>query len=177
MAGNAGHPFFGNQYVSSSVAYPGGYTYDWLPNPNITEVFTRSAKAATDSICNIPSSVATPQRAIKVIPKIPKSIKIGTGGKIAIITIITAGIGTGGYFLYKHIKKKHKLKEGALHAIKLENVGTCKHCGEPLSGSEYVTETDSESQVAYIICQKCGGQNCAWYPVDENDQAVGINKN
>jgi hypothetical protein len=173
MAGNTGHPFFGNQYVSSSVAYPGGYTYDWLPNSNITEVFTRSAKVATDSISNIPSNVATPQRAIKVIPKI-KSIKIGTGGKIAIITIITA-IGTGGYFLYKHIKKKHKLKEGALHAIKLENVGTCKHCGESLSGSEYVAETDSESQTAYIIFHKCGGQNCAWYSDDENDQTVGNN--
>lgn len=175
MAGNAGHPFFGNQYVSSNVAYPGGYTYDWLPNSNITEVFTRSAKVATDSLSNIPSSVATPPRAIKVIPKIPKSIKIGTGGKIAIITIIAAGISTGAYFLHKHTNKKRKLKEEALQSIELENVGSCKHCGESLNGSEYVAETDSESQTAYIICQKCGEQNCAWYPDDENDQTIGNN--
>ena len=119
MAGNAGHPFFGNKYVSSSVVYPGGYTYDWLPNTNISEVFTRSTKVTTDSISNIPLSVAAPQRSIKVIPKMSKSIKIGKGGKIAIITTIAAAAGTGAYFLYKHIDKKRKSKEEALQTIEL----------------------------------------------------------
>ena len=169
MAGNAGHPFFGNQYVSSNVAYPGGYTYDWLPNANISEVFTRSTKVATDSISNIPLSIAAPQRSIRVIPKVPKSIKI-KGGKIAIITTITAAVGTGAYFLYKHIDKKRKSKEKALQTIELENVGACKHCGNPLSGSEYVDENISDSHTAYIICMKCGEKNHAWYPDVEEDQ-------
>ena len=172
MAGNAGHPFFGNKYVSSSVVYPGGYTYDWLPNTNISEVFTRSTKVATDSISNIPLSVAAPQRSIKVIPKMPKSIKIGKGGKIAIITTIAAAAGTGAYFLYRHIDKKRKSKEEALQTIELENVGACKHCGNPLSGSEYVDENTSDSHTAYIICKKCGEKNYAWYTDGDDVQEL-----
>jgi len=170
MAGNAGHPFFGNQYVSSSAVYSGGYTYDWSPNANISEFFTRSTKVATDSIRNIPLSVVEPQRSIQFIPKMPKSIKIGKGGKIVIITTIVAAVGTGAYCLYRHIDTKRKSKEEALQAIELENVGACKHCGNPLSGSEYVDENISDLHTAYIICMKCGEKNFAWYSDVEEDR-------
>lgn len=63
----------------------------------------------------------------------------GNGATIAIVVVsAVAAIGTGVYFLYKHISKKRKSKEDAFQSIEIENVGTCKNCNEPLSGSEYV---------------------------------------
>lgn len=169
MAGNAGHPFFGNQYVSSS--YTGGYHYDWIPNSNVTEVFTRSAKKLSDNISSVPSIAAHHKSANKILPR---AYIIGESGKGAMIAVVVvsaiAAIGTGAYFLYKHINKKHKLKEEALQAIELENVGACKYCGEPLSGSEYVGKNTSNSDASYIICKQCGEKNYAWYADDENGQ-------
>ncbi|HEY9059180.1 MAG TPA: hypothetical protein VIO64_01570 [Pseudobacteroides sp.] len=170
MAGNAGHPFFGNQYVSSS--YTGGYHYDWIPNSNVTEVFTHSAKTVSDNIKSISSSAVLPQSAKKILPRASKCVKSGKGAMIAVVVVsVVATIGTGAYFLYRHINKKHKSEE-AFQAIELENVGTCKKCNEPLSGAEYVDENTSDSHTAYIICKKCGEKNYAWYPDDENSQKL-----
>src|SRR5665647_891586 len=163
MAGNAGHPFFGNQYVSRS--YTGGYHYNWIPNSNVTEVFTRSAKTVSDNISSISSSAALPQSANKILPRASKIGKSGKGIMIAVVVVsAVAAIGTGAYFLYKHTNKKRKSKKEALQTMELENVGACKHCGNPLSGSEYVDENTSDSHTAYIVCKKCGEKNYAWYP-------------
>lgn len=171
MAGNLGHPFFGNQHVISD--YAGGYRYDWIPNSNVTEVSNLSAITVSDNIKSHSSSAALPQSVNKILPK---ASKIEMNGKGTIITAVVvsavAAIGTGAYFLYKHISKKRKSKEEAFQTIELENVGTCKHCGDPLSSSEYVDENTSDSHTAYIICKKCGEKNFAWYPESEDVQEL-----
>ena len=169
MAGNEGHPFFGNQYARS--CYTGGYQYDWKPNSSVTDVFKQSAKSVSDSIKSVSSITALPQSENKILPRVSKSGNDGKGAifAVVIVSVITA-IGTGAYFLCKHINKNRKSKEEAFQSIKLENVGTCKHCGEPLCGSEYVDENTSALHTAYIICTKCNEKNYAWYPHDENAQ-------
>lgn len=88
--------------------------------------------------------------------------------------VIALGIGiataVGGYLTYRYISKKAKAKKEALQTIELSNVGTCTHCGEPLSESTYVPESEANGYKACIICNKCGEKNFAWYP-DDNDSS------
>lgn len=179
MAGNVGHPFFGNQYVSSN--YTGGYHYDWTPNSNVTEVSNLSVRTVSDNTKNISSNAALlqrsnaalPQSANKILTRSPKIEANGNGAMIAIVVVsAVAAIGAGVYFLYKQISKKRKSKEEAFQSIELENVGTCKNCNEPLSGSEYVDENTSDSHTAYIICKKCGEKNYAWYTDGDDVQEL-----
>lgn len=95
-----------------------------------------------------------------------------TSGVDIVVVSAVAAIGTGVYFLYKQISKKRKSKEVAFQSIKLENVGTCKNCSEPLIGSEYVDENTSDSHTAYIICKKCGEKNYAWYTDGDDVQEL-----
>lgn len=171
MAGNVGHPFFGNQYVSSN--YTGGYHYDWTPNSNVTEVSTLSVRTVSDNTQILSSNAALPQSSNKILTRSPKIEVNGNGATIAIVVVsAVAAIGTGVYFLYKHISKKRKSKEDAFQSIEIENVGTCKNCNEPLSGSEYVDENTSDSHTAYIICKKCGEKNYAWYTDGDDVQEL-----
>ena len=66
MAGNVGHPFFGNQYANSS--YTGGYHYDWKPNLKVSEGISNLSKTAIDSKTNISLSAAFPQNTNKILP-------------------------------------------------------------------------------------------------------------
>lgn len=171
MAGNVGHPFFGNQYVSSY--YTGGYHYDWTPNSNVTEVSNLSVRTVSDNTKILSSNAALPQSSNKILTRSPKIEVNGNGATIAIVVVsAVAAIGTGVYFLYKHISKKRKSKEDAFQSIEIENVGTCKNCNEPLSGSEYVDENTSDSHTAYIICKKCGEKNYAWYTDGDDVQEL-----
>ena len=171
MAGNVGHPFFGNQYVSSN--YTGGYHYDWTPNSNVTEVSNLSVRTVSDNTKILSSNAALPQSSNKILTRSPKIEVNGNGATIAIVVVsAVAAIGTGVYFLYKQISKKRKSKEEVFQSIKLENVGTCKNCSEPLIGSEYVDENTSDSHTAYIICKKCGEKNYAWYTDGDDVQEL-----
>jgi len=171
MAGNMGHPFYGNQYVSGN--YTGSYQYDWIPNSNVTKVFKQSAKTVSENINSVSSSAIQPQSANRILLSPPKIGKIKKDVIIAAVVVsAVAAIGTVTYFLYKHIKKKNKTREEEYQTIELENVGTCKHCGESLNGSEYVDENTSDSHTAYIVCKNCGEKNFAWYPDNVDDDVV-----
>lgn len=157
-----GHPFFGNQYTD------GGYiagTFKYAPEI-AKKVVDYSSTLISEDIDKATTKIATRQKAKNLILKEPNTKVISKNALIA------AGIGlvatVGGYFAYKHISKKTKAKKNALQSIDLSHVGTCIHCGEPLNGSIYVPENETNSQKAYIICKNCAGQNFAWYP-DEND--------
>lgn len=157
-----GHPFFGNQYTN------GGYiTGAFKYIPKIAEkVVEYSSKLVSDEIGKGAAKMVTRQKPKNLclngldIKGSNKTILIGVA-----IALATAG---GIYFAYKNISKRIKAKKDALQFIELSNVGTCMHCGEPLSGSIYVPESETNSYKACIICKKCGEKNIAWYP-DGND--------
>ena len=141
MAGNMGHPFFGNQYAGSS--YSGGYHYDWIPNSK---------------------SIALSQSVNGNLSKASKILEIGKSAmNVELVVSVVVATAINAYFQYKRINKEYKSKAEAFQTIEFENIGTCKHCSKPLSPSEYVDENTSDSHTAYIICRKCGEKNYAWY--------------
>jgi Zn finger protein HypA/HybF involved in hydrogenase expression len=157
-----GHPFFGNQYTD------GGYIADTFKYvPEIAEkVVDYSSTLISENIDKATTKIVTRQKPKNLILKEFNAKGINKNALIVVgIGLVTT---VGGYFAYKHISKKTKAKKDALQSIELSHVGTCILCGEPLNGSTYVPENEANSQKAYIVCQNCGEQNSAWYPV-END--------
>jgi len=147
MAGNAGHPFYGNQHTAGN--YAGGYKYEWLPNHKATEFIPRSTKPITNRVSSFSPN--------NVISQVFKATEKRNGGIITMAIAITAAVGTGAYFLSKHIHKKYKDKKEVIQADEL--AGTCTHCGELLNDSEYVSETESVSNEPYRICKNCKERN------------------
>ncbi|MHC1735749.1 MAG: hypothetical protein AB9921_08805 [Erysipelotrichaceae bacterium] len=168
MAGNVGHPFFGNQYTNGN--YPGNYHYNWSPNLIESEVMRQSTKILSSDTNAVEALNANTQSANKILPNSTKIQKIGKDTVTPIL--IVAGVfaaGVAAYFLYEHFKKKRNTDE-EYRIIDLDNVGMCKNCDEILDGSEYIDENSSDSNIAYIICKKCGEKNYAWYPEGEDDK-------
>lgn len=116
MAGNAGHPFFGNQYDKGG--YNGGYRYEWKPNSNVATGLKCPTKAASDNIASVSLSAVLPQTTNKILPV---ASKVGNQGKGAIIAIVVvslfAAIGTSVYYINKHSNGNRKLKEKGPQAI------------------------------------------------------------
>jgi len=147
MAG-ATHPFFGNQYTD------GGYIIGSFKFPEglKREVGEQLAKIA------VPSNIGkTPS--VRNSATLQSAVKTGTKSKWIIPTLIIAAIAAaGGYFAYRHFKKKG--------IVKIPNVGICEFCGEPLTGAELIPNDNNP----YIVCKKCGEKNFAKYLNDENSE-------
>lgn len=161
-----GHPFFGNQYTD------GGYMADTFKYvPKIAEkVVDYSSKLISDKIGKVITKIGTKQKPENLILKALNTKGFNKNTLIVVGFSVVAAVTVTGYFAYKHISKKNKVRKDYLQSIKLSHVGTCIHCGEPLDGSTYVPKSEANSQKDYIICKNCGEQNFAWYP-DENDSS------
>ena len=155
MAG-ATHPFFGNQYTN------GGYTIGSFKFPEglTREVGEQLAKIAVPD--TVPTNLGT-------IPSVRNSaplesvVKTGAKSKWIIPTLIIAAIAaTGGYFAYRHFKKKG--------IVKIPNVGICEFCGEPLSGAKLIPNDNNP----HIVCKKCGEKNFAKYSSNENSENLNV---
>lgn len=147
MAG-ATHPFFGNQYTN------GGYIIGSFKFPEglTREVGEQLAKIAVPlNIGTIPS--------VRNSAPLESVVKTGAKSKWIIPTLIIAAIAAaGGYFAYRHFKKKG--------IVKIPNVGICEFCGEPLTGAKLIPNDNNP----YIICKKCGEKNFAKYSSNENSE-------
>lgn len=164
MGTPVGHPFFGNQYTN------GGYitgTFKYIPEI-VEKVVDISSTLDSGNIGKSTTKIVTKQKPKNLILKNLNTNGINKNALIAVSIGLVATI--GGYFTYKHISEKNKAKKNDLQSIELSNVGTCIHCGESLNGSTYISESDANKQNSYIICKKCGEQNFAWYP-KENDSS------
>lgn len=157
MGVHATHPFFGNQYTN------GGYIPGSFKFPEIVETVVESSSKLTSNNTNVCSTKLTKGK--KTIPLKPSAKVISKNTLIA--AVVGVGLAIGGYFTYRHFSKKKNAQRGALRSIELQNVGICKHCGEPLIGSTYFPENKDCAQDAYILCKKCGEKNYAWYPDDK----------
>jgi DNA-directed RNA polymerase subunit RPC12/RpoP len=163
MAGNNGHPFFGNQYVISD--YAGGYQYDYFPNQNIKQISNK-----TDSVLSLNNNIISntmksdqPSKTILNISKNEtKNIKVIILGVVVFISLVGIGV---------YIRKKFKAKKNLMdkNEIDLEKIGSCIKCGNHLNSDLFISENDSESKEAYIICSNCGEFNYAWYSEDKRD--------
>jgi hypothetical protein len=171
MAGNTGHPFFGNQYTKSN--YHGGYTYDWEPNAvnELTEVATCSVSHTNELSSNerdfsiphfsrdsVSSEVSTPTKGNDI--EITDRLLIVAGIATAITVVVQLSL-----FAYNFFKEKKANAE--ILSLKMENIGTCQYCDKPLNDSDYISEKNSKNHKAYVVCQNCGKRNFAWYPEDK----------
>jgi hypothetical protein len=155
-----GHPFFGNQY--SDGGYIAG-TFKYVPEI-IDKVFERSSKLASDILSKGMSPAVAMQKPSNLSLN---GLKIkGTNKNVLIVAAVALAAVVGGYFTYRHFSKKAKAKQEAHQTIELSNVGTCSHCGKPLSGSTYVPESETNDNKAFILCNECGDKNYARYPDD-----------
>ena len=146
------HPFFGNRYTN------GGYIIGSFKFP---EGLTREVGEQLDKIA-VPSNIGT-------IPSVRNSaplesvVKTGAKSKWIIPTLIIAAIAAaGGYFAYRHFKKKG--------IAKIPNIGICEFCGEPLTGAKLIPNDNNP----YIVCKKCGEKNFAKYSNDENSENLSV---
>jgi len=146
MAG-ATHPFFGNQYTD------GGYIIGLFKFPEglMREVGNQLAKIAVPD--TLPTNIGTKPSVGNSAP-LESVVNTGAKSKWIIPTLIIAAV--GGYFTYRHFKKRG--------IVKIPNVGICEYCGDPLTGAKLIPN-DNEP---YIICKKCGEKNYAKYLNDEN---------
>lgn len=148
----ATHPFFGNQYtnggyITGSFKFPEGLT---------REAGEQLAKIAVPDA--VPSNVGTVPSARNSAP-LESAVKTGVKSKWIIPTLIIAALtAAGGYFAYRHFKKKE--------SIQIPNVGICEFCGEPLTGAKLIPNDKNP----YIVCKKCGQKNFAKYSNDENSE-------
>ncbi|PKO07204.1 MAG: hypothetical protein CVU41_02675 [Chloroflexi bacterium HGW-Chloroflexi-3] len=159
-----GHPFFGNQYTDGGYIL-GTFKYD---SGIAGTVFDNSSKLFSNKIDKTLSEILTRQKPKNQILKVPNTK--GFDLNILIAGGIELGVFAGGYLFCRHISEKTKAKKDVQQFIELCQVGTCTHCGEPLSGSRYIPESEADSQGAYMICNECGEKNFAWFP-DENDSS------
>ena len=157
-----GHPFFGNQYTNGGYV-SGSYKYAPEGGEIVEKVVVCSSELISENIDKTKPKIVTRDETKKIIQK---GVNIRGLNKNTLIAIGISGVVAtiSGYFAYKHIRKKIKAKKDELQSIELINVGICIQCAEPLNGSTYVPENESNSQKAYIICKKCGEKNFAWYP-------------
>jgi len=155
MGAPAGHPFFGNQYTDGNYKL-GSFSY---------EVIDKGIDALKTVISETGKGTTTP---VAIKPKadtlIPKTIATKSSNKNTLIIggIILGATAIGGFITYKLLKRKAKRTH--LQSIKLQNVGICVNCGEPLVGSTYVPESKEGNHDDYIICKSCGEKNFARYP-------------
>jgi len=150
-----GHPFFGNQYTN------GGYipgTFKYVPDMAET-IIKNSSRLVSDKIGKTVSEMVTRPKPMIQILKVPNTK--GFDLNILIAGGLALGVFTGGYLFYKFKNQKTKAEKFALQPIELSYVGICTNCGEPLSESTYVPESETDNQVAYIICNECGEKNFA----------------
>lgn len=151
MAG-ATHPFFGNQYSN------GGYI---IGSFNFPEGLTREVGEQVDKIAvpdTVPSNIGTILSDRNSAP-LESVVKTGAKSEWIIPTLIIAAIAAaGGYFAYRHFKKKG--------IVKIPNVGICEFCREPLTGAKLIPNDNNP----YIVCKKCGEKNFAKYSNDENSE-------
>lgn len=145
----ATHPFYGNQYTNGgytkgSFKFPEGLTREvgeqfvktTMIDPNIVIEKVHVAKS---------SSIKVDKNAVSKVIEPKVNNKFIVPG-IAITTLVV-----GGYLVYRYKKKKR--------TFEVPNVGICEGCGDPLTGSEFVADSD----LPYIICKKCGKKNYSHY--------------
>lgn len=105
MGSPVGHPFFGNQYTD------GGYiagTFKYVPQIG-EKVVDYCSVLVPGNIDKATTKIITRQKSNNLIPK-----ELNTKGinKNALIVACISLVATvGGYFAYKHINKKIKLKK------------------------------------------------------------------
>jgi len=158
MGAPAGHPFFGNQYTNGGYEL-GSFTYEVKDKGfNIPKnVLNETGKGTVN--------VATRQKATCPVSKV--LVAKGSNKNTLIIGgIILVTTAVGGFITYKMFRRKAKSKKETLQYIELQNVGVCSHCGEPLTGSTYVPESEENIHDSHIICKKCGEKNYARYIED-----------
>lgn len=159
-----GHPFFGNQHTTGGYT-PGTYTYRLVEKgienpPTVTKEIQKGAIAFLS---------ATKEKFINLIPK--NLVSKDLSKYVVVISGIILALDVVREFKNnKIISNTVKAKQDSPMSIELQNVGTCKNCGEPLFGSKYVPEAEGEFHIAYIVCKKCGEKNFGRY-TDESDSA------
>ena len=155
----AGHPFFGNQYTNGGYIR-GTYTYEWI------EKGKEIIKPLINEVSQTFPHVASKQ---KLDSLIPKELFAKSFNKITnfINSDSIVAIAVGVFIIDLLLRNNAKEKQESLLSIELLNIGTCVHCGEPLTDSTYVPEGAEVTHKAYILCKKCGEKNYARFP-DEN---------
>ncbi|MGQ7462510.1 hypothetical protein ACTGZQ_08290 [Streptococcus suis] len=137
-----GHPFFGNQYTDGGYQQ-GSFTYT-------SEPFIGTVR----SIVEESISSSTNAQDCSGSNKDKRDIILGLFAIASVVSI-------GSYFAYRYFNRK---KTGYLE---LDNVGVCKNCNEPLSGSTYHPKDEKHEVEAFIQCQYCEYKNFAQYSIDE----------
>lgn len=152
------HPFFGNQYtnggyVIGSFRFPEGLT---------REVSERIAKIAVPNTALSSSNVIP---SVRTATPLTDVVKTGAKSKWIMPVLIVAAIAaSGGYLVYRYLKKKG--------LVKIPNIGVCEHCDEPLTGAKFVPDNDTP----HIVCKKCGEKNYAKCSSDENSEILHGNE-